>query len=224
MQNAPHNRPSYWLLILLLFGIKLIAAAAAMSTPQQMKLENLKYEAQKNNVRAVSQHDVLGPALTSTTNEVSFLPVVYISIFNSVVNILRPDPAIIWQARLPRVLWEICIAFVAKSVNCNQSSLCLLLCLMMVPTALVDIFIWAPSFAMFAEFESCKGGGFLSRQPKICVSDYAKGIGRLFVTVQSLFTGVFYLFTAVVAWTTYAEIRDSSIANKNAKAMANALQ
>jgi len=47
---------------------------------------------------------------------------------------------------------------------------------------------------------------------------------HLQVTVQSLFTGVFYLFTAVVSWTTYAEIRDTSIAKKNAYAMANALQ
>mmetsp|Transcript_9808 Transcript_9808/g.17696 ORF Transcript_9808/g.17696 Transcript_9808/m.17696 type:complete len:196 (+) Transcript_9808:183-770(+) len=180
MQNAPHNRSSYWLLMIIL--LKIVLTAAAISTPQQMKLANLKYEAQTSNVRAVSQHDVWDSALTSTTTEVSFLPVVYISIFNSVVNILRPDPAIIWQARLPRVLWEICIAFVAKSANCKQPSVYLLLCLMMVPTALVDIFIWAPSFAMFADFETCTGGSFLSLQPKICVSDYAKGIGRLFVS------------------------------------------
>ena len=44
------------------------------------------------------------------------------------------------------------------------------------------------------------------------------------VTVQSLFTGVFYLFMTVVSWTTYAKSRDFSIVKKNAKAMADALQ
>ena len=53
---------------------------------------------------------------------------------------------------------------------------------MMAPTALMDIFVWAPSFAFFANFETCTGGGFISRQPKVCSSDYVKGIGRLFVS------------------------------------------
>ena len=127
------------------------------------------------------------------------------------------------QARIPRALWEICIAFVAKSANEENTSACLLLCLMLLPTALVDIFVWAPSFAWFARFESCQGGGILSRQPRVCTADYAKGIGRLFVTAQSLATGVLYLFAAVVSWTVWAETRDSSIAKKNARAIADAL-
>ncbi len=33
-----------------------------------------------------------------TSNQgVTFLPVVYVSTFNLVVNIIRPDPAIVWQ-------------------------------------------------------------------------------------------------------------------------------
>ena len=134
----------------------------------------------------------------------------------------------------------------AKSAKSTQPSVCLLLCLMTFPTALVDIFLWAPSFAFFAKFETCTGGGLLSRQPKVCTSDYWKGIGRLFVsapislmlhicicrllnsycirlpqvTVQSLLTGVFYLFTAVVSWMIFTESRDSIIARKNALAMA----
>ena len=94
---------------------------------------------------------------------------------------------------------------------------------MLLPTALVDVFVWAPSFAWFARFESCKGGGILSRQPRVCTADYVKGIGRLFVTAQSLATGVLYLFAAVVSWTVWAESRDSSIAKKNARAIADAL-
>lgn len=155
------------------------------------------------------------------TKEVSFLPVVYMSTFNSVVNIMRPDPSIFWQARIPRAFWEICIAIIAKSAtDTSNPSVSLLLCLMLVPTALMDIFVWAPSFAMFASFESCTDGGIFSRQPKVCTSDYVNGVGRLFVSIQSLVTGVFYLFAAVVSWTVYAESRDSSIAKKNAMAMA----
>jgi len=37
---------------------------------------------------------------------------------------------------------------------------------MVLLTALIDIFVWAPSFAMFAKFETCTGGGFISRQPR----------------------------------------------------------
>jgi len=94
---------------------------------------------------------------------------------------------------------------------------------MMIPTALVDIFVWAPAFAAFATFETCTGGGIMSRQPRVCVSDYVKGVGRLFVSVQSLLTGVLYLFAAVVSWTVFAESRDSSVARKNAQAMADSM-
>ena len=122
---------------------------------------------------------------------------------------------------MPRALWELCISIIAKSANdTTNPSVCLLLCMMVLPTALIDIFVWAPSFALFANFETCTGGGLLSRQPRICTSDYVKGIGRLFVSVQSLLTGVLYLFSAVVSWITFAESRDSSIAKKNADAMA----
>ena len=92
---------------------------------------------------------------------------------------------------------------------------------MVLPTALIDIFIWSPSFAMFAKFETCTGGGFISRQPRVCTSDYIKGIGRLLVSIQSLLTGVVYLFASVVSWITFIESRDSSIARKNARAMYN---
>lgn len=160
------------------------------------------------------------------------------------------------QARLPHVLWEICIAIVATSANASNPSLCLLLCLMMIPTALIDIFVWAPSFALFARFETYTGGGFMSGRPRVCTPDYVKGTGRLFVStifriisyphfptfiqinitrmdsstpypfqvsVQSLLTGVFYFFTAVVSWTVFAESRDNYIARENAKAIGDTL-
>ena len=87
---------------------------------------------------------------------------------------------------------------------------------MVLPTALIDIFV-----AMFAKFEKCTGGGIISRQPRVCTSDYIEGMGRLLVSVQSLLTGVVYLFASVVSWITFIESRDSSIASKNARAMYN---
>ena len=90
-----------------------------------------------------------------------------------------------------------------------------------VTNALIDIFVWAPSFAMFAKFETCTGGGIISRQPRVCSSDYIKGIGRLLVSIQSLLTGVVYLFASVVSWITFIESRDSSIARKNAQCIMN---
>mmetsp|Transcript_15424 Transcript_15424/g.28021 ORF Transcript_15424/g.28021 Transcript_15424/m.28021 type:complete len:181 (-) Transcript_15424:56-598(-) len=179
MQNMPRSKSFRGLLIFLLLHFSSVVAVS--SSPTEKIIRNSKYrDMQKNNGAIVSHHDVQNPTLTK---EVSFLPVVYVSIINSVINTIRPDRAIIWQARVPRALWEICIVFVAKSANNTfNPSVCLLLCLMTIPTALMDIFIWAPSFVMLANFETCTGGGILSRQPKVCTSDYVKGVGRLFVS------------------------------------------
>eukprot|EP00970_Alexandrium_tamarense_P009551 scaffold1917_cov196-Alexandrium_tamarense.AAC.12 len=143
------------------------------------------------------------------SKEVSFLPVVYVAIINAVVNSLRPEPSISWQARVPRVLWEVCIACVAIHVSTSNPPQCLVLSLMTISTAFIDIFVWDPMFAFLATFETCSGGGIFSRQPRVCTSDYMKGIGRLFVSVQSMATGVFYLVTAVVSWSAFADSRDS---------------
>jgi len=159
----------------------------------------------------------------TTHRDVTFLPVIYVSTFNLVVNILRPDPAIVWQARVPRALWEICIAVIATRAKSSNPIFCLVLALMTISTALIDIFIWAPGFAMFASFETCTGGGIFSRQPKICKTDYVKGAGRLFTSVQSLLTGLFYLVTSVVSWSVFVDARDSKIAIKNADAMAKVM-
>lgn len=86
------------------------------------------------------------------------------------------------KARVPRALWEICIAVVATHAKTSNPLFCLVLALMTISTALIDIFIWAPGFAMFASFETCTGGGIFSLQPKICTTDYVKGAGRLFVS------------------------------------------
>ena len=120
-------------------------------------------------------------------------------------------------------MWEVCIAAVAIAADGGSPPLLLLLCLMTLPTALIDIFIWAPGFALFSQFETCKGGGLFSRQPRVCEAAYARGIGRLFVVAQSVLTGVFYLLTSVVALTAFADHRDTVSAKKNANALAGVL-
>lgn len=126
---------------------------------------------------------------------------------------------------------------------------------MTISTAFIDIFVWAPMFAFLATFETCSGGGIFSRQPRVCTSDYMKGIGRLFVScyvavdvemkrdwsnnitchlcpifngwslsqvsVQSMATGVFYLVTAVVSWSAFADSRDSKVRFRSMKCMHN---
>lgn len=87
----------------------------------------------------------------------------------------------------------------------------LLLALMTFTTALTDIFVYAPAFAMFASFETCNasGGWFTGKPYKYeCFKDYSKGVGRLLVSAQSLFTGLFYLATSISAWGAFAAVRD----------------
>jgi len=185
----PRSKTSRLLLILLLL-LFFASSVAKTPLPRTSLIVKPKYEDEKHSHSgAVELHHGV-KNLTTLTKKVSFLPVVYVAVINSVINVLRPDAAIIWQARVPRVLWEVCIAIVAKSASTSNPSTCLLLCLMTVPTALIDIFVWAPSFAMFANFETCTGGGIFSRQPKVCTSDYQKGIGRLFVSLTNLLFAV----------------------------------
>lgn len=98
----------------------------------------------------------------------------------------------------------------------------LLLSLMLGCTALIDIFFWGPIFGFAASFgnKDCSGGWF-SRRPYVCVSnpslDYIKGYGRLFVTFQCLFTGVFYLKCAIESWGEYTNQRDQLKAERQAR-------
>mmetsp|Transcript_4165 Transcript_4165/g.9317 ORF Transcript_4165/g.9317 Transcript_4165/m.9317 type:complete len:227 (+) Transcript_4165:223-903(+) len=165
------------------------------------------------------------PLLQTTTNHaVSFGMVRRVATINVFFNALRPDPTIIWQARLPRIMWEVCIAVAAAAADGGSPPLLLLLSLMTLPTALVDIFIWAPGFALFSEFETCKGGGFFSREPRVCEVDYARGLGRLLVVAQCVVTGVLYLLASVVSFTAFVDDRETVRAKKNAAALAGVLQ
>lgn len=71
---------------LMLFFLTCASVVATSSPSRQQRIA--KYE----------QHAVTSQQNEyATTKGASFLPVVYVSIFNSAVNMLRPDPAIIWQ-------------------------------------------------------------------------------------------------------------------------------
>lgn len=76
-------------------------------------------------------------------------------------------------------------------------------------TALIDIFWWAPFFSLWAGIDNqdCTGGWFTG-QPRICQTNYVKSYGRLFVTIQCLMGGMFYLSSAITAWSEYYIRRD----------------
>jgi len=133
-----------------------------------------------------------------------------VAILNAFVNALRPDDAIAWPLRVPRILYELSLATVSKSVGLSsipsRPSL-LLLAVMLLSAAVADIFVWSPLFAAFVQFETCTSGGnwFAGGEPRQCRPDLAKGYGRLFVVLQSVFGGIVYLHAGISAWTAYAE-------------------
>ena len=70
----------------------LLASSELVSSTQLKQLQTTKAHSHgKNQVAVVSDDNDI------VTKDISFLPVVYVSIINAVINILRPDPSIIWQ-------------------------------------------------------------------------------------------------------------------------------
>lgn len=134
--------------------------------------------------------------------------VAHISVLNALTTALRPDPLIDWTMRIPRVLWEYSIATFARLARNQESpSVYLLLTMMLITTALVDIFVWAPIFAAMADFKTCQGG-WLTGEPYGCVPDPIKGYGRLFVVFQSVIGGLIYLLTGITTWHVYTVGRE----------------
>lgn len=135
-------------------------------------------------VLGASAHAIDAKQVDSSGNTFWFSMVTFVCITNAFINILRPDPDISIQARLPRCMWEgyiaLCGNYAASNWRQSQTVL-VLLAIMTGTTALIDIFIWAPLFAAFAEFKTCEGGWFTG-SPRVCYSDYTKGVGRLFVS------------------------------------------
>jgi len=156
-----------------------------------------------------------------------------VALANAFFNALRPDPDIAWQARVPRVLWELSIALIASLSSSHvggkypsrrpDPTLHLLLSILTGSTALVDAFVWAPVFAIAADFQTCTGGGLFSTRPRVCRADYVKGIGRLLVSIQCVLTAVIYLATAVSAWGDFSDLRDWRAAERNAIALGHAV-
>lgn len=145
---------------------------------------------------------------TAAPAKSQFQGAMYVATANVLLNTLRPDPRIQWTMRLPRVLWELSIMLVANAASQTISpSLYLLFAVMMATTGLIDVFVWAPAFAAFANFKTCTGGWWFSDN-QVCHTDYIKGFGRILVVVQSAMGGLFYLSTGIVAWICYITCRD----------------
>ena len=128
----------------------------------------------------------------------------WIALANVLLFALRPDPDVYWPARVPRVLWEL-ILFLnlqsapgAKSTS-STSIYYLWLTFLTGTTGLVDLFVWAPLYGAFVNFQTCEGGWL---QPKVCHMDPIKGYSRLLVAVQSVVGGMVYLHAAITAWHT----------------------
>ena len=62
----------------------------SVSSTQLTQCQTTKLYSHGNEVAILSDDN-------DTTKDISFLPVVYVSLINTVINILRPDPSIIWQ-------------------------------------------------------------------------------------------------------------------------------
>jgi hypothetical protein len=148
--------------------------------------------------------------------EEQFEAAVLVASANILLNTLRPDPDISLQMRFPRVLWELSIAIVAKSAaSIKTPPYYILLCIMLISTSLVDIFVWAPLFAFTANFETCSG--WLKKTT--CYTDYVKGIGRLIVVAQCLMGGLVYLLTGITAWDSYVTHRDRQLVDREVLTM-----
>lgn len=128
--------------------------------------------------------------------------VIVVALTNIIINVIRPDPFVDPVMRLPRILWEICIANTAALAH-NEPLFLLLLSLTTLLTAILDIFVWGPIFAFFVSWETCTGGGWLSARPRVCVPNYVIGSSRLLASIQSTLGGFFYLVVALFCWGQY---------------------
>ena len=82
------------ILLLTLFVASPAGALPSSTNKRRPMIPRQHDDAQERAVSSSYHHHA-----DAQSKEISFIPVVYLSIFNCVVNILRPDPAIIWQVR-----------------------------------------------------------------------------------------------------------------------------
>jgi len=90
----------------------------------------------------------------------------------------------------------------ASSTSRAPSMIYLLLALMLGSTALIDIFWWAPFFAILSgiDGQDCSGG-FFSGRPYVCTPNHAKGYGRLLVCRESMCLALFCYYSVRVPYT-----------------------
>jgi len=82
------HKGSRFIIITVVFLLLALFESVSSSTQLQ---SSTKLYSHGNEVAVVSDVNDIA------TKDISFLPVVYVSIINTVINILRPDPSIIWQ-------------------------------------------------------------------------------------------------------------------------------
>lgn len=123
----------------------------------------------------------------------------WVAFLNLVLFALRPDPDVYWPARVPRIVWEFVVWLnLRRAARVDQlpPTFYIWLVFLTASTGFVDLFIWAPLYGAFVNFQTCEGGWL---QPKVCKMDPLKGYSRLLVSVQSVVGGLVYLHTAVQA-------------------------
>uniref|UniRef100_A0A7S3LFJ3 Uncharacterized protein n=1 Tax=Amphora coffeiformis TaxID=265554 RepID=A0A7S3LFJ3_9STRA len=122
----------------------------------------------------------------------------WIALANVLLFAVRPDPDVNWPARVPRVLWEIILWINLRRGNAEHlpTTYYAWLTFLTASTGLVDLFVWAPLYGAFVQFQTCEGGWL---EPKRCRMDPIKGYSRLMVVVQCVLGGMVYLNTAIQA-------------------------
>lgn len=136
----------------------------------------------------------------------------WMSFFNILLFTFRPDPDVSWPSRVPRIVWEVALYWnLCRASHNDTSPFYLWLSFLTGSTGLVDLFIWAPVYGAFVNFQSCEGGWL---QPKTCRLDPLKGYSRLAVAVQSIIGGLVYLHAALQAMHAIYDKRAAALEKK----------
>lgn len=203
---------------------------------------NLRASRSRQNVRIRGGSQLTNPSeshalLHATPDTVAtkipqwyMLTIAGVSLADTLVNLSRPDKhaCILAEkcpgARVQRALWNIIMAFLG--VGCTNPSvdtgLLFLFSIMLYCTAFVDLFWWAPMYGIATEWQTCKCeewtffGIFCKKNT--CVDDYSKALEKMGVVFQALFTGLFFLRSAIKISRVLQESRDARKINRQVQA------
>lgn len=179
-----------------------------------------------------------GNSYTYIDNRPVFLRLAGVILVEIMLNILRPagDPDWFledrWVMRLPRFLWDssMCCTALLASMNNQPPFVFLMLAIMLGSTAVVDLCIWSPVFAMATEWETCSCARqeprcwlFCKCIERVCAHNFRKGTVRLLVSLQSFVFGMCCLSTSGKALGAFTHLRDVAKAERMAKQMALAI-